>query len=145
MNCPSCGKLIDCNTGLFGAKSPKPGSVSICIYCAGIHLFTKTGLREPSANELLKLLADAGVRQAQLAVKEHIQTREAKGGATTVRELDKNEVSRVSHGLVNFFKEQRVSRHYACAAMELLVDIMRKETGERTIILNADTSNQTMN
>ena len=62
--CPNCGTTQDRYTGVTGRRGepPKPGDCSICWDCRSVLVFTETGLRPPTREELAKFMADPIVR-----------------------------------------------------------------------------------
>jgi hypothetical protein len=70
--CPYCGKATDADAPAPGTDenvgAPGPGDVSVCFYCAGISIFTETGLRKPTEDERAELLDDPDVIEAAAAV-----------------------------------------------------------------------------
>jgi len=67
-HCRSCGHLLDAASGLEG--TPKPGSVTLCIRCGTIHLFTpKMRVRLPTDGEMLDLMLSKNWGQIMLAQK----------------------------------------------------------------------------
>ena len=53
-HCPDCGREIKCATQVVGDKAPpKPGDLSICLYCRGVFRFTdELGLAAVALDEL---------------------------------------------------------------------------------------------
>ena len=37
--CPKCGATLDAASGISGARHPKPGDMSICLYCAVVLVY----------------------------------------------------------------------------------------------------------
>lgn len=55
--CPQCGALMDGATGLTGDRAPRPGDISICVYCQEILQFQPDGTLERIPVEVLADLA----------------------------------------------------------------------------------------
>ena len=54
--CPHCGAKTDQTSGVDSEHGPEPGSPSICLYCAGICIFTdELKLRVPLEHELFEI------------------------------------------------------------------------------------------
>lgn len=59
--CPHCGYKVDHATSLQGKHTPAPGSVTVCIKCAGVSQYTETmdlasfdpALLDPEAADLV--------------------------------------------------------------------------------------------
>lgn len=69
--CFTCGHPFDCATGVGDVPPDEPtpeGSCSICIKCGAVAMFTATGLREATAEELAALEAQEDFRAARAAV-----------------------------------------------------------------------------
>jgi hypothetical protein len=50
--CPSCGKTIDGVTGVDHEHQPKPGDLSVCLYCEALMFFTEgMGVRAATPEE----------------------------------------------------------------------------------------------
>jgi hypothetical protein len=56
--CPNCGKLVDGATGIDTEYLPKPGDISVCLYCATVLHFTANGTVERFPNWRNDLPAD---------------------------------------------------------------------------------------
>jgi len=55
VECPYCGRDFNSAISIEG-HSPKPGDISVCLYCAGILVFTETlGYRKMEDGELENL------------------------------------------------------------------------------------------
>lgn len=53
--CPYCDKMLDAADSYRDGITPKPGDVTVCIYCAQASFFTTTlHLRRPETGELEK-------------------------------------------------------------------------------------------
>lgn len=56
--CPSCDARIDAHTAAHSTASPKPGDVSVCLYCAAILRYgddlTLELVPDPERTELLE-------------------------------------------------------------------------------------------
>ena len=61
--CPHCGAPNDDFTPVGKAKMPDADSVSVCLYCLGISIYTGEGLltRKPTREELVDIMADESV------------------------------------------------------------------------------------
>ena len=61
--CPHCNAPTDDYTPVGRASKPDAGSVSLCIYCLGIAVYTGEGLltRKPTREELVDIMADEQV------------------------------------------------------------------------------------
>lgn len=72
ISCPQCSYLHNAETGLFGARTPSAGDVSICIRCSTLNVYTITGgvlgLRVPDQAELDRFLADERIVSALAAL-----------------------------------------------------------------------------
>jgi hypothetical protein len=71
--CSSCGYAFELATSIGSTVVPDEGSVSICIRCAGVDLFTKDdtgklGLRAPTAEERADLLSRSYIVDAVAAI-----------------------------------------------------------------------------
>jgi hypothetical protein len=67
--CPHCSYEIDASTGVFQDEAIKPseGSVSICLNCGKLSVFTKNlKLRKPTAAEFALFSSDPRIIQAQI-------------------------------------------------------------------------------
>lgn len=66
VNCPHCGKHLDCHHGVDPADVPQHGNSSICFNCHGVSIFVDLGdglwLRKPTAGELDEIFADPDIR-----------------------------------------------------------------------------------
>lgn len=68
--CPYCGAVHDLASGLDNREKPDSNSVSVCLKCAGISLFTdELTLREPTARELIDLQRSIAWAQIERAVR----------------------------------------------------------------------------
>jgi len=69
--CPSCGRVIDGFTDpTFTGKVPSPGSVSVCVYCAEISVFTEAlELQRPDETERVLLAAHPEIKRLVGAIK----------------------------------------------------------------------------
>lgn len=74
-DCPTCGAPCDANSSLYGAATPGPGDVAICLYCADFHVYAddQGSKRAPTEDERAEFLADkrivaviAGVRELHM-------------------------------------------------------------------------------
>jgi len=58
-SCPHCGLVMDCASGVNGARKPKPGNLGMCIGCGEFSLYGETlQLVKIDPMELLKLQLD---------------------------------------------------------------------------------------
>ena|SRR5271167_3522625 len=76
--CPECGKLMDAATSWeFDGAWPRPGDVSICIYCAAPLQYhgAPLALRRLEGEELILARANPDFRRAEFAVKLAIASR----------------------------------------------------------------------
>jgi len=56
--CPACGYEIDGATGVEKGTTPRPGDISLCVYCGAISIYTRgMGIRSATAFEESRLLA----------------------------------------------------------------------------------------
>lgn len=64
--CPYCSRVNECSTSATNPDkvAPEPGDVSICIGCAGIAIYTETGVRLPTHVEHEEALAKPAVQRA---------------------------------------------------------------------------------
>jgi hypothetical protein len=54
--CLKCGKELDRVTSCNGMRRrPRPGDVSICLYCSDIAILSRSGLRPPTEDEIDEL------------------------------------------------------------------------------------------
>ena len=69
--CLTCNARIETASDLFGDEKVKAGDVSICLYCGAVAIFTGPGigLRDPTNEELVEILADPRVRRVRAARK----------------------------------------------------------------------------
>ena len=74
--CLSCGSELDASTGVYDAGLPKPGDITLCLYCGHIMAFAgDLGLRELTDSEARdvaghpKILAAQAARQAVMKEK----------------------------------------------------------------------------
>jgi hypothetical protein len=67
-NCPSCGKFLDGATGIGESRDPRPGMVSICLYCGHIMAFTDDlRLRELNDEEIKEVAGNPAIIAIQKA------------------------------------------------------------------------------
>lgn len=65
--CVGCGELLDGATGV-GANRPRPGSVSVCLYCGHISVFANDlSLREPTSEEMHEIAGNETILAIQRA------------------------------------------------------------------------------
>ena len=72
--CPACGREVDDDTNANPADpgGPKPGDISVCLYCAHLNVYTEDlGLRGATQEEAHALLMDRRVRRAIAATAEY--------------------------------------------------------------------------
>lgn len=67
--CLGCGAQLDGATSMTKGDVPTPGSVSVCLYCENVAVFTETGLRPPTSEERRKFAASPKVQLAKAAVR----------------------------------------------------------------------------
>jgi hypothetical protein len=66
--CVSCGKLNDHATDPLDEVQPKPGDISICLYCGHISVFAlDLTLREPNLEEARAIAGDPDILAYQRA------------------------------------------------------------------------------
>jgi hypothetical protein len=53
--CPNCGKRIDAATPVKEIEPPRPGDYSICFYCGEWLIFTETGVRVASEDDIREM------------------------------------------------------------------------------------------
>jgi hypothetical protein len=52
-SCPYCDGLLDAASAFESSAKPKPGNLTVCIYCAKVVVFAEgLGLRRPEPGEL---------------------------------------------------------------------------------------------
>jgi hypothetical protein len=67
--CPYCGQKNDRVSDPKGGGPPHRGDRSICIWCGGVAIFTRSlRVRKPSPRELAAAMADPAVRTMQAIV-----------------------------------------------------------------------------
>lgn len=79
-SCWNCRKVIDSAThfvdGKRTASRPKPGDFNICLGCNAVSVFDEElMLRQPTADELIKIANDPEVMRLSYAVAKVIQRR----------------------------------------------------------------------
>lgn len=61
--CPQCGRMNDGSSPVDGEAVPKPGDISICLYCGCINELTEEedglGVRALTEEEKLKILSES--------------------------------------------------------------------------------------
>lgn len=68
--CLGCGKKVDDVICVSGKGSPRPGDVTVCLYCGHIMVFVEGGdLRNPTSSEMDKIAGDRRVIALQRARK----------------------------------------------------------------------------
>lgn len=66
--CPGCCAHLDAASGLKGDEAPRPGDITVCIYCCGLLRFIAGGRLELlRGEERREALEDADVRRVILA------------------------------------------------------------------------------
>jgi hypothetical protein len=77
MHCPQCKRLLDGATNAGDSTSrPKSGDISVCIGCATVLTFTKTGIDRASAEDA----ARPDIRRVVAAIEETMRMRMVPGG-----------------------------------------------------------------
>jgi hypothetical protein len=69
VKCPYCGYKMDAATGVFDGEghSPTPGSISICLNCGKVAVFTEElGMRLPTPEEAIEFATDERIIKAQI-------------------------------------------------------------------------------
>lgn len=51
-NCPVCNSQLDAVTGITKDVKPKPGDITLCLYCGEVMEFTKTGFKSVDIEKL---------------------------------------------------------------------------------------------
>jgi hypothetical protein len=76
MTCPYCSRINEWSTSATNpeAVAPKPGDIALCIGCAGIAIYTVTGVRLPTRDEHEEALAKPAVRRALAVLSGGIDT-----------------------------------------------------------------------
>jgi hypothetical protein len=69
VSCSECEKTLSGFTGPRGAM-PEAGSLSICVYCGAVGVFTDTGIRKPTALEGVRIAADSSISNMVRTVKQ---------------------------------------------------------------------------
>lgn len=72
--CPKCGKRIDSATGVGHNKRPRPGDLSVCLYCGAYLQFDQLLAVELATDDVLAE-ADAETREWLRRAREAIQAR----------------------------------------------------------------------
>jgi hypothetical protein len=68
--CPSCGKALDGCSQADGDSTPKPGDITICIYCGHIMAFADDlAFRELNDEEVHAIAGDPRIIRIQKAMK----------------------------------------------------------------------------
>ena len=81
--CPVCGSLLDAASSIDHDKKPKPGDVSICIYCAYPLIFEENyRIREPTDEERKVIMADPFIQRAIKLCRDQIKERLGKKKGT---------------------------------------------------------------
>lgn len=67
--CPACGHAVNAAADVGGEQhAPKPGDVSVCIYCAELLVFTEDSLRLPTQGEMADFRRTPRIMRAKAAV-----------------------------------------------------------------------------
>lgn len=70
--CPHCERELDAASAMDGGpQRPEAGDLSVCLYCAGVSVFTGEGLikRLPTKAELAEIDGDSRIAAAQRVVR----------------------------------------------------------------------------
>jgi hypothetical protein len=74
--CPSCGKALDATSEAGGNGAPKPGDITLCIYCGHLMAFANDlTLRELTDGEMHAIAGDRriiAIQKARKALKEKV-------------------------------------------------------------------------
>ncbi|WP_032376787.1 hypothetical protein [Rhodococcoides fascians] len=74
--CPHCKSVVDATMAMGNpANRPSPGDVNVCVYCAGVSLFTEDGFRLPTASEARELELVPQIQHAIRKVQDFILNR----------------------------------------------------------------------
>ena len=72
--CPSCGKALDATSEAGGDSTPKPGDITLCIYCGHLMAFADDlTLRDLTGEEMHAIAGDRriiAIQKARKALKE---------------------------------------------------------------------------
>jgi len=67
--CLGCGKFVDAATGVFGATTPEPGDVTVCLYCGHLMVFRefrgRLQLDNPTDKEIHAIAGDKRILAVQ--------------------------------------------------------------------------------
>ncbi|WP_155290396.1 hypothetical protein [Rhodococcoides fascians] len=75
-HCPHCNTAVDSTVPVGQPDNrPDPGDVNVCVYCAGVSVFTADGLRKPTLDEASEFLLEPAVRRAVRTVESIILKR----------------------------------------------------------------------
>ena len=66
--CPYCGRINDQHSSSDGTRVPHPGAISLCWGCGGLAIFTETGVRLPTPDELEECEAHPDVIAARAVI-----------------------------------------------------------------------------
>jgi hypothetical protein len=69
--CWQCGAIIDGAT-TFASRMPKPGDVSVCVYCSALAVYTAHGLRRMTKDERDEARSNPAVRRVVRAVRRRL-------------------------------------------------------------------------
>lgn len=71
-NCAECGEILNARMGVGNTNTPVAGSVSICMYCGNIAIYTTTmTLRAPTSSEYIELMGDERVIRAVRTIRDY--------------------------------------------------------------------------
>ena len=67
--CLGCGKFVDAATGVFGARTPESGDVTVCLYCGHLMVFRefrgRLQLDNPTDKEIHAIAGDKRILAVQ--------------------------------------------------------------------------------
>ena len=80
--CPRCRAVLDGWTEMEPGEGPRPGDVTVCVYCSTVLQYTKNfGLKRASAETIAKFTLELSRAQRVLKEKrENTNTRKGDGG-----------------------------------------------------------------
>lgn len=65
--CFSCGQPNDAATGVFGANTPKPGDLTVCMYCGYVMAFdAQMRTRKLTGMEMINVAGDTRIWRLQV-------------------------------------------------------------------------------
>lgn len=77
--CPNCTHILEEATGVTTDDAPKPGDVTLCIYCAAVLVFTDDMMvRLPTEEESNEFANNAELMHMQKIVKMEVRRRSIK-------------------------------------------------------------------